>query len=317
MRKLLLLPLPLLMLAACSQNPHVDVSSTPAGKSSSQNAVANQTAGSPAVAAPDRDGDGVPDSEDDCPDEPGYASNHGCPVNNQAPEDSHPARVHPSAPADWASMPDRDGDGVPDIYDKCPDVPGQIYNDGCPIDPVLADRDGDGVPDIYDKCPDVAGPASNDGCPLEAPRHEFVPNHYSCPYEGGVEEEERLVLLQVHESLKFDYDRTLIKAQSYPALEMLEHFMRKYPRSHVYMIGHADDRGSEGYNLWLSRARVYAVKDFLAKAGINPHRISVDAHGEDDPMVSINGLSGARLDHARMENRRVDLSMRYEEREYR
>lgn len=30
----------------------------------------------------------------------------------------------------------------------------------------LRDRDGDGVPDIYDDCPDVPGPASNHGCPV-------------------------------------------------------------------------------------------------------------------------------------------------------
>lgn len=29
-------------------------------------------------------------------------------------------------------LPDRDGDGVPDIYDRCPDVPGLIKNYGCP-----------------------------------------------------------------------------------------------------------------------------------------------------------------------------------------
>lgn len=313
----LLLPLPLLLLVACSQNPHVDVSSSRSGQTSSQNAVANETPGH-AAAAPDRDGDGVPDSEDECPDEPGYASNHGCPVNGHAPDDVTPAPSHAAeAPSDWASMPDRDGDGVPDIYDKCPDVPGQIFNDGCPLDAALPDRDGDGVPDIYDKCPNVAGPIYNDGCPLEAPRREFIPEHYSCPYSVSTEEEERTVLLQVHESLKFDYDRSNIKEHSLPALHMLEHFMNKYPRSHLYMVGHADDRGTEAYNLSLSRARVYAVKDFLAKNGIDPRRISVDAHGEEDPLVSVNGLSGAALDHARMENRRVDLSMRYEEHEFR
>jgi outer membrane protein OmpA-like peptidoglycan-associated protein len=33
-----------------------------------------------------------------------------------------------------------------------------------PVPP--ADRDGDGVPDAEDRCPDVAGPASNQGCPV-------------------------------------------------------------------------------------------------------------------------------------------------------
>jgi outer membrane protein OmpA-like peptidoglycan-associated protein len=307
MRSLLFLPLPLMLLVACSQNPHVDVSSTPAAAhSSSQNAVANETASSNAASTGD----------DRCSTGSGPADNSGCLLNEPAPEEAKLSTSHErQAPSSWASLPDRDGDGVPDIYDKCPDVPGQIFNDGCPIDAPLADRDGDGVPDIYDKCPDQPGPIWNDGCPVEGPRPEFISEHYSCPYKASTEEEERTVLLQVHESLKFDYDRSLIKEHSLPPLHMLEHFMRKYPLSHLYMVGHADDRGSESYNLSLSRARVYAVKDFLANNGIDPRRISVDAHGDDDPMISVNGLSGAALDHARMENRRVDLQIRYEERE--
>jgi hypothetical protein len=54
---------------------------------------------------------------------------------------------------------DRDGDGIPDHLDKCPDVPGLAKFDGCP------DTDGDGIPDHLDKCPDVAGVKEYDGCP--------------------------------------------------------------------------------------------------------------------------------------------------------
>jgi hypothetical protein len=61
-------------------------------------------------------------------------------------------------------MADRDGDGVPDDLDKCPDAPedrdGFEDDDGCP-DP---DNDGDGILDINDKCPNDPGPPP-DGCP--------------------------------------------------------------------------------------------------------------------------------------------------------
>jgi hypothetical protein len=36
-----------------------------------------------------------------------------------------------------------------------------LNTDGCPV----PDRDGDGINDELDKCPDVAGIAANDGCP--------------------------------------------------------------------------------------------------------------------------------------------------------
>jgi outer membrane protein OmpA-like peptidoglycan-associated protein len=82
----------------------------------------------------------VIDREDNCPNEPGPASNAGCPIN-----------------------PDRDNDGVPDNVDRCPDQPGPKENNGCP----LPDRDEDGVPDNIDKCPDVKGKPEYDGCPTK------------------------------------------------------------------------------------------------------------------------------------------------------
>ncbi len=63
-----------------------------------------------------------------------------------------------------AAVTDRDGDGIPDDRDRCPDQAEDFDayqdEDGCP-DP---DDDGDGVPDDKDHCPYTAGPGPN-GCP--------------------------------------------------------------------------------------------------------------------------------------------------------
>ncbi|MBL8618955.1 MAG: hypothetical protein JNM72_25310 [Deltaproteobacteria bacterium] len=53
---------------------------------------------------------------------------------------------------------DRDGDGVPNADDSCPDEAGAPGAGGCP-----ADRDGDGLADQLDPCPDDHGGPS--GCP--------------------------------------------------------------------------------------------------------------------------------------------------------
>ncbi len=100
----------------------------------------------------DKDGDGRFESPswilldknngDDCPDEPGPGGeSKGCPA----------AGV----------LGDRDGDGVFDTLDSCPDKWGPASNNGCPS----PDRDGDGVSDASDRCPDVPGP-SPEGCPI-------------------------------------------------------------------------------------------------------------------------------------------------------
>ena len=77
--------------------------------------------------AKDSDRDGVPDTEDKCPNTPRgvKVDKDGCPL-------------------------DTDGDGVPDYLDKCPGTPKgvKVDKDGCPLD-----TDGDGVPDYLDRCP--------------------------------------------------------------------------------------------------------------------------------------------------------------------
>ncbi|MEA3339443.1 MAG: protein kinase, partial [Chloroflexota bacterium] len=81
---------------------------------------------------PDADGDGIPDSIDECRNDPGLPEHAGCP--------------------------DSDGDGVRDLDDPCPHEFGPAEYDGCP------DTDDDGIPDNLDKCPVI--PGANDGCPF-------------------------------------------------------------------------------------------------------------------------------------------------------
>lgn len=127
---------------------------------------------------PDRDGDGVADDVDKCPDQVGDSRNDGCP---------------------WAE-PDLDEDGICDPWvaekgllsqfanicegiDQCPNEAGE-GEDGCPLDD--PDPDQDGVCDAWvsqkkmqskysdicsgiDNCPGQKGPESNMGCPEDNP----------------------------------------------------------------------------------------------------------------------------------------------------
>jgi len=70
-------------------------------------------------------------------------------------------------------LPDRDGDGIADDEDKCPDEPEDLDGfqdlEGCPED----DDDEDHVPDAIDTCPrdpeTLNGYADDDGCPDAPP----------------------------------------------------------------------------------------------------------------------------------------------------
>ncbi len=76
---------------------------------------------------------------------------------------------------------DSDGDGVPDEIDRCPNVAGPASNQGCPID-----RDGDGIPDDQDLCPDEPGIPELKGCPIKDTDGDGVPDHLDkCPTVPG------------------------------------------------------------------------------------------------------------------------------------
>ncbi len=107
---------------------------------------------------PDADGDGLHDQEDKCPEQAGKVINNGCPM-------------------------DRDGDGVVDSKDNCPKLKGEAKNNGCPLS---RDSDGDGTMNEKDKCPNIAGSKDNNGCPLDAD-NDGIPDKYdNCPEKAGV-----------------------------------------------------------------------------------------------------------------------------------
>ena len=83
----------------------------------------------------------------------------------------------------WGNDPDdkpkdTDKDGIPDVADKCVDVPGVASAMGCP------DRDGDTVQDSEDKCPDLAGVVSLGGCP-DRDSDGIADNADECPDQPG------------------------------------------------------------------------------------------------------------------------------------
>jgi hypothetical protein len=90
---------------------------------------------------PDRDGDGIPDSQDKYPDDP----TRGGEGDPKLPENPHDPNDLPKVPND------RDGDGIPDTKDKYPDDPTNGGNNF--PDLPGRDSDGDGIPDSSDPFP--------------------------------------------------------------------------------------------------------------------------------------------------------------------
>jgi len=213
----------------------------------------------PPPAEPDRDGDGVLDKDDKCPDDPGPKPT-GCPPPG-----------------------DRDGDGFLDPDDKCPDDAG-IAPDGCPD----RDPDKDGILDPDDKCPtepeNKNGFEDGDGCP------DGIPSDIE-QFEGTLE------------GVNFDFGKDTLRPESKAKLDTAVDIMTKHSSVRVEISGHTDSVGGRDANMDLSQRRADAVKRYLVEKGIAADRIETRGAGPDEPIDSNKSDSG------RAKNRRIEFKV--------
>jgi OmpA-OmpF porin, OOP family len=287
----------------------------------------------------DRDGDGIKDDVDKCPDDPedydGFQDADGCPdpdndndgipdVDDRCPnvpEDRDGFQDADGCPE--AKDGDRDGDGIPDSKDKCPDQPedrdGFQDADGCP-DP---DNDQDGIPDTVDKCPndpeDKDGFEDADGCPDPDNDHDGIPDvKDKCPNEpetyNGFEDEDGCpdkgsVIIQdnsivILDKIQFAYNSAEILPASDPILDAVATTLAHHPEFVLLEVaGHADERGSDDYNLKLTQSRVNSVVRALVERGIDHSRLRSKGYGEYCP------LDPGHDEGAWEKNRRVEFKI--------
>jgi len=198
---------------------------------------------------PDKDGDGITDAEDKCPDVFGVARYLGCPI------------------------PDTDGDGINDENDKCPTVAGVARYQGCPI----PDTDGDGVDDEVDKCPNVPGPADNYGCPVIGIKS------YEIDFKTGS-------------------DKLLTHGKG--ILDTVVAYLNRNTGVNITIDGYTDNTGTDKINNPLSVRRAEATKAYLVSKGIAADRMTTAGFGSKDPIADNKTAAG------RKKNRRIEIKIK-------
>lgn len=283
----------------------------------------------------DRDGDGIINDEDACPDVKGEASTD--PAKNGCPPDGTPA--------------DRDHDGVPDTEDACPDVPGTKTDDpktnGCPSDKdkdgvydnedacvdvpgvktsdpktngCPPDRDNDGIIDAEDACPDEAGLKSSDpktnGCPDPDLDKDGIPNEVdACPDQPGPADPDpkkngcpkafvKAGEIKITDQVKFKTGSAQIEnaKDSNDVLQAVFKVLADHPEiKRVRVEGHTDNQGTVAVNKKLSAARAASVVKWLVTQGVDKQRLTSQGFGFDRPIDSNKTPEGRR------NNRRVEF----------
>ena len=200
----------------------------------------------------DRDGDGVVDEKDECPDSAGPIALIGCP--------------------------DSDGDGVPNKKDKCPGVKGSPNFQGCPA----PDTDGDSVNDDDDKCPLVKGLKSNYGCPPIRPELIVRVNN-AADRVFFVRAKATIENISLHE---LDRVATILLSDSTLRLRI---------------EGYTDSEGTDARNQKLSDRRARAVFHYLSLNGVDPERMDYIGYGSKKPLATNETAEG------KAQNRRVEM----------
>jgi outer membrane protein OmpA-like peptidoglycan-associated protein len=262
---------------------------------------------------PDRDGDEIPDYLDNCPDDPGPKLTNGCPDRDgDGVVDSQDECPDVPGPASLNGCPDRDGDGVVDYKDRCPDEPGPPEQGGCPF----VDTDGDGVKDSDDSCPLVPGPPENMGCPYtdtdgdgvidkddRCPLTPGDPANFGCPV---VKVEEAAVLKTAFENLEFETGKSVIRSTSFASLDELAALLISKPTWKLAIAGHTDDVGNDASNMTLSKNRTQAVGKYLQGKGVPENKLTMEWYGETRPVADNSTPEG------RQKNRRVEMQLVFE-----
>jgi OmpA-OmpF porin, OOP family len=232
----------------------------------------------------DRDGDGILDATDKCPEQPevyqGFEDIDGCPDD-----------------------PDADGDGVTDSKDSCvleaEDKDGYLDDDGCPE----VDNDLDTLADATDKCPleaeDPDGFEDNDGCPdLDNDKDTVADVKDQCPNEIGSTTQEPLGCptkpalvvvtdceVKITQQIHFEFNKDKIRPESFPVLDAVVDALQKNRAIKIEVQGHTDNKGAAAYNKNLSDRRAKSVMKYLLDHGVEMSRLASHGYGFERPLV--------------------------------
>jgi peptidoglycan-associated lipoprotein len=84
----------------------------------------------------------------------------------------------------------------------------------------------------------------------------------------------------------FDYDKATLREEGRVMLQKGADFLRLRTSVRATVEGHADERGTNEYNLALSERRANAARDYLISLGIAGDRLTTLGKGEESPQCT-------------------------------
>ncbi|PJK02010.1 cell envelope biogenesis protein OmpA [Lysobacteraceae bacterium NML03-0222] len=115
-----------------------------------------------------------------------------------------------------------------------------------------------------------------------------------------------VIKLNLPDGVTFDFNKTDIKPQFYPALNNIARTVAEYNQTIVEVAGHTDNVGSLAANQTVSDRRAHAVGQYLMGQGVLPARVEMRGYNYQYP-VADNGTEQGRAQNRRVEIRLIPL----------
>lgn len=97
-------------------------------------------------------------------------------------------------------------------------------------------------------------------------------------------ERARALAAELATMINFEFDRAEIRPADQGTLDRKAAVLAANSSVRIRIAGHADDRGSDEYNLALGNRRAAAAKRYLENKGVDASRMEVVSYGEERPL---------------------------------
>ena len=88
--------------------------------------------------------------------------------------------------------------------------------------------------------------------------------------------------------IEFGFDKALLSSEDRGILKKDASILKAHPSVKVKIAGHADERGTDAYNIVLGQKRAKAARIYLIRLGVSAKRIQIVSYGKREiPSYSI------------------------------
>lgn len=152
--------------------------------------------------------------------------------------------------------------------------------------------------------PGLAIPEPFNPKPKPAIPKPFIPPKPPVPDVKILQPSKDETVIRIPDKVLFDFDSSELRSEAYPVLEEIAESLNNSEGYEVKIEGHTDSKGSDSYNMKLSKERAEAVRKALVdRYGVSPDILTAVGLGESQPVAPND------TEKNRQKNRRVEIKV--------